>query len=302
MLRLCSSFKQTTSKNVIFFGTDSFAATNLEACFQHENVKIQATVIGKRAPKLSKVQEFSQFYDIPCYRWPGNKKENLELAKNELNLVPNVSKLDPNFSEASIKSKTDFAVVASFGHKVPNFIIKNCNFGGINVHGSFLPDFRGATPLQHAILTHQKFTGITLQTLDPNKIDYGDILLKSNKIWLNRDTTFTELHKTAAAKGANLLHQFFQNPEFYLENKYQQESLFSTTTYAKILNAKLEKVVKFNSKVENLYFELWSKFRVYDELVVNFHHESGKIWKSVLQEIELVDIKCLGGVRNLKKK
>ncbi|PQE30507.1 hypothetical protein CJF32_00010244 [Rutstroemia sp. NJR-2017a WRK4] len=73
-------------------------------------------------------------------------------------------------------SSINLVVAVSFGLFVPPRILKSAKYGGLNVHPSLLPQFRGAAPLQHTILQGNKYTGVTLQTLDPHAFDHGDII------------------------------------------------------------------------------------------------------------------------------
>ncbi|KAK2871901.1 hypothetical protein FQN49_002708 [Arthroderma sp. PD_2] len=70
----------------------------------------------------------------------------------------------------------NLVIAVSFGLFVPPRILRGAKYGGLNVHPSLLPDFRGAAPLHHTLLAGEKTTGITLQTLDTAKFDHGLIL------------------------------------------------------------------------------------------------------------------------------
>ena len=189
-------------------------------------------------------------------------------------------------------NQPDFIVAASFGHKIPRNLIEDCNFAALNVHGSILPDFRGATPLQHAIMTHRKFTGVTLQIMDPKKIDTGDIVLVSDKIELCKNTFFKQLKLDAARIGANLLTDFFNHspgPEFYLKNRKSQPQ-YTTSPYAKIVNYNREMEVLFLDSKNNplIYDNIWAKFRVYEKLNLKIHKEDGKVLRVTVTDLELV--------------
>jgi methionyl-tRNA formyltransferase len=70
----------------------------------------------------------------------------------------------------------DLAVVVSFGYFIPPHIISRFRLGAINVHPSLLPKYRGAAPIQHAILNGDRKTGVTVQELDEREFDAGRIL------------------------------------------------------------------------------------------------------------------------------
>ncbi|ESZ91417.1 hypothetical protein SBOR_8198 [Sclerotinia borealis F-4128] len=67
-------------------------------------------------------------------------------------------------------------VAVSFGLFVPPRILNSAEYGGINVHPSLLPQYRGSAPLHHTIMNGDTITGVTLQTLDPHKFDHGVVL------------------------------------------------------------------------------------------------------------------------------
>jgi len=66
----------------------------------------------------------------------------------------------------------DFLSIASFGHKVPDKLLKKSNIN-INLHPSLLPRYRGATPIQHTILNRDKVTGVSIIDVNPKKFDIG---------------------------------------------------------------------------------------------------------------------------------
>lgn len=72
--------------------------------------------------------------------------------------------------------------MVSFGWFLPNDVITRFTRGGINVHPSLLPKYRGSAPLQRAILNDDKSTGVTVQLLDPNEFDAGKILAQAEVV------------------------------------------------------------------------------------------------------------------------
>merc|ERR1712166_1615586 len=102
------------------------------------------------------------FPDVSTNLNPNPAPNTPKTLKTNYNPTNNPTKTDSN-TQILPKKNPDFAVVASFGHFIPDSVLKKFKYGGINVHGSLLPAYRGSTPLQRAILEHEKFTGITLQ-------------------------------------------------------------------------------------------------------------------------------------------
>lgn len=97
----------------------------------------------------------------------------------------------------------DAIVVVAYGKILPKNIIDMPKYGCINVHGSLLPRYRGAAPIQWSIINGDKVTGISTMFMDEG-LDTGDILLQS-KVSINGDETSEELKKRLSVIGADLL-------------------------------------------------------------------------------------------------
>lgn len=97
----------------------------------------------------------------------------------------------------------DLIIVVAYGKILPKNIIDAPKYGCINVHGSLLPKYRGAAPIQWSIINGDKITGITTMFMDEG-LDTGDILLQS-KVFINDDETSEELKKRLSVTGADLL-------------------------------------------------------------------------------------------------
>jgi len=107
-------------------------------------------------------------------------------------------------------------VVASFGHLIPQRVIKAFPLGILNVHGSLLPKYRGPAPIIHAVLNNDKETGITIMRIKPHKFDVGDILAQET-IPIDANATVVPLTEQLATVGSNLLVKCISNLDFYLE-------------------------------------------------------------------------------------
>lgn len=99
--------------------------------------------------------------------------------------------------------KPDAIVVVAYGKILPKNIIDMPKYGCINVHGSLLPHYRGAAPIQWSIINGDKVTGISTMFMDEG-LDTGDILLQT-KVLINDDETSEELKKRMSVLGAELL-------------------------------------------------------------------------------------------------
>ena len=97
----------------------------------------------------------------------------------------------------------ELIVVVAYGKILPKNIIDFPKYGCINVHGSLLPKYRGAAPIQWSIINGEKVTGITTMFMDEG-LDTGDILLQS-KVFINDDDTSENLYTKLSTVGAELI-------------------------------------------------------------------------------------------------
>lgn len=99
---------------------------------------------------------------------------------------------------------TDLVVTVSFGLLVPARILNGAKYGGLNVHPSLLPDFRGPAPIQHALLQDRKRTGVSLQTMHPTKFDRGAVLAQES-VDVPKDATVESMIDLLGGMGAEML-------------------------------------------------------------------------------------------------
>ena len=100
--------------------------------------------------------------------------------------------------------KWDLLVAVSFGHKLSRCALESSTFGGVNIHPSRLPAYRGAAPLHRALMAGDANTAVSLQTLHPHKFDHGDVLMRSEDIPL-QGHTISSLTSLTARIGSDLL-------------------------------------------------------------------------------------------------
>ncbi len=178
-----------TGLRLAFMGTPHFALPTFRALTQssHEVVCVYTQPprpAGRgKAPKPSPVEEFAQTQAIPV-RTPKNFKD----AKDK---------------EAFKALNLDVAIVAAYGLILPNAILEAPRFGCLNVHGSLLPRWRGAAPIQRAIMAGDTATGVTIMQMDEG-LDTGDMLLLE-EIEISPTMTSGELHDQMAEIGARLV-------------------------------------------------------------------------------------------------
>ncbi|KIW05136.1 uncharacterized protein PV09_03687 [Verruconis gallopava] len=110
----------------------------------------------------------------------------------------------------------NLVIAVSFGLMVPRRILEAARYGGLNVHPSMLPDLRGAAPLQHTLLQHRKWTGVSVQTLHPTKFDHGVVINQSPfpGVPVAKGSSTLELRDVLAPLGAELLLHTLRNKLF----------------------------------------------------------------------------------------
>lgn len=100
----------------------------------------------------------------------------------------------------------DLIIAVSFGLFIPASLIESFPYGGLNVHPSLLPRYRGAAPIQRTLLNHDRETGVTIQTLDKKRFDHGAILMQTSPpLPVPEDTSYRALHDSLAEHGAEML-------------------------------------------------------------------------------------------------
>ena len=176
---------------VVFMGTPDFAVPTLAAIAARSDLAEVVAVVTQpdrprgRGKKLSPspVKAWAVAHDIPV-------------------LQP-VRARDAAFVTAFRDLKPDVAVVVAFGQILSQEVLDVPVHGCINVHASLLPKYRGAAPIQHAIMAGESVTGITTMQMDAG-LDTGDMLLW-REVPIHADTTYGTLHDALMETGASLL-------------------------------------------------------------------------------------------------
>jgi methionyl-tRNA formyltransferase len=163
----------------------------------------------------------------------------------------------PVYQPASLKTESDFQqfqdlkpdlmVVIAYGMILPQTVLDTPTFGCINVHGSLLPRWRGAAPIQRAIMAGDKITGVTIMKII-HKLDAGDMLHKEECAIAATDTSGSLYPKLAELGAAGLEKVLIQIESGTLHAEKQDENL---VTYAEKLT-KQEALLDWNLPAENL--------------------------------------------------
>jgi methionyl-tRNA formyltransferase len=109
------------------------------------------------------------------------------------------------FAEEVALGGFDLFVLASYGRILPRALLEVPRLGALNVHPSLLPKYRGATPIQSAILHGERTTGVSIMLMDAG-LDTGDVVV-ARPVDLGRDESYGELHDRLAQTGAELLRE-----------------------------------------------------------------------------------------------
>ena len=124
-------------------------------------------------------------------------------ARHGLTIYQPVKVKEQDFLDLMRELKPDAIIVAAFGQILPKALLDIPEYGCINVHASLLPKYRGAAPIQYAILDGEKETGVSIMYMDDG-IDTGDIILQERLV-IEPDETGGSLFDKMAALGARVL-------------------------------------------------------------------------------------------------
>jgi len=174
---------------IVYFGTGEFAIPPLEAIAEH-------TVLVVTQP------------DRPSGRGMSLKPSPVKRAALELGLpveTPEKSRA-PEFVELIRALEADAMVVASYGQILSQALLEATQRGGINLHGSILPKYRGAAPIQRAILEGETETGVTLMQMDKG-MDTGDVI-DIVRTPIGPDETYGELQNRLASLAADQIREW----------------------------------------------------------------------------------------------
>ena len=208
----------TTPLRIIFAGTPDFAAQHLQALLDSEHqviaVYTQPDRPAGRGQQLqpSAVKQLAQRHNIAVYQPKSLKKAAAQAELAALN--------------------ADVMVVVAYGLILPQPVLDTPRLGCINVHGSLLPRWRGAAPIQRAIWAGDSETGITIMQMDAG-LDTGAMLSKV-RCPISANDTSASLYETLATLGPGALLQALENlPALQKRAEPQDDSL---ATYAEKLH------------------------------------------------------------------
>ena len=223
--------------NILFMGTPDFAKESLESIYE-AGYNVLGVVTNPDKPKgrgmkmiPSPVKEFALEKNIPVYQ-PLKVRNNIEF-------IEEMKKLNP-----------DVICVVAYGKILPKEILDIPRLGCINVHGSLLPKYRGAAPIQWAIINGEKQTGITTMYMDIG-MDTGDMILKET-VNIGEDETTGELWERLSTLGGKLLVDTLKLIE---QGKAPREKQGEDFSMAPMLNKEMSEInweEKSAAEIKNL--------------------------------------------------
>ncbi|MBQ7505098.1 MAG: methionyl-tRNA formyltransferase [Ruminococcus sp.] len=205
--------------NIVFMGTPDFAVPTLESlCKSEHNVLAVFTqpdkpVGRKQIMTPPDVKVCAEKYDLKVFQPTTLKDDNSYKELKELN--------------------PDVIVVVAYGKILPKNILDLPKYGCINVHGSLLPKYRGAAPIQQAVLNGDKVTGVTTMYMGEG-LDTGDILL-TKETEIGENETSAELFDRLAVMGADLLIETLSKLDSITPQKQDESKATYTSKITKEL-------------------------------------------------------------------
>ncbi len=268
---------------IVYMGTPDFAVNTLEAIVKagHEVVLVvtKPDRAKGRSGKLvyTPVKEKALEYGLPVAQPEKVREEEF---------VSRLEKLAP-----------DVIVVVAFGQILPERILKIPKYGCINVHASLLPAYRGAAPIQWAVIDGLNETGVTTMYMEKG-LDTGDIICQS-RLMLDKEETGGSLFERLAKEGASLLLTTLEQIEQGTATRTKQDD--SKSSYAKMLTKEMGRL-DF-SKDAAVLERLIRGLNPWPSAYTFLHGKSLKIYKAeVLLEESLSGTMEPGTVMSVDKK
>jgi len=186
-------------KKIIFFGTHNFATTILQGLIDSPFISVELVVtqpdkpVGrKKILQKSPVKILAEQYNLPIIQPLSLKNYQLPITDYQV------------------------AIVAQYGLLIPKQLLDDSSHGFINIHTSLLPKYRGASPIQSALINGETETGVTIMKMDEG-LDTGPIISQKS-IEIESDDTYLELDKKLAETGKIALLEAFSK---YINNELQ---------------------------------------------------------------------------------
>jgi len=253
---------------VLFWGTPDFAVKSLKALIEsnHEVVGVitQPDKPRGRGQKIqpTPVKEETLKHNIPVFQ--------PEKIKNNQEILETIKKLNP-----------DISVVVAYGKILPEEIINIPKYKTINVHASLLPEYRGAAPIQRAIMEGKDKTGVCIMEII-KELDAGDVYA-CREVKITEDDDIISLHDKLAEEGARLLIEVLDKIEKGEIDKKPQNH--EKATYAKPIE-KPEGKIDFSRSAKEIFNQIRA-LKVWPKAYAKFRDEEVKILDAKIVECDV---------------
>lgn len=202
-----------------------------------------------------------------------------EAMKHEIPVYQPVKVRDPEFVETLTGLAPDIIVVAAFGQIIPKTILDLPKYGCINIHASLLPKYRGAAPIQQAVIDGEKESGVTIMRMGTG-LDTGDMISKI-VVPIETEETGGSLFDKLAQAGADLLMETLPS----IENgtvTYEKQPEESPTPYAAMITKKMG-LMDFSKSAEELE-RLVRGLNPWPSAYTFLNGKTLKVWKSTVEK------------------
>ena len=244
--------------NIIFMGTPDFAKESLEAIY-NEGHNIIAVITNPDRPK-------------------GRGMKMIASPVKEFCIQKSISVLQPekikDIKDTLIQLNPDLFCVVAYGKILPKDILEIPKLGSVNVHASLLPKYRGAAPIQWAVLNGEKTTGVTTMFMDEG-MDTGDIILKQ-EVEIGENETTGELWERLSKIGGRLLIETVNKIEKGIAPREKQGNDFTLAPMLKKEISKIDWENKTAQEIKNLIRGLNPIMGAY----TTYNNKKIKIWKA----------------------
>ena len=221
------------SFKILFMGTPDFAVPILESIYQSNHKILE---VYTQPPKKKNRGQKISFSPVHEY----SNKINIRIRH------PLTLESEEEFEHIK-KLKPDITVIVAYGKILPTKLLNLKNTSFLNIHASLLPKWRGAAPIQRAIMNCDNETGISIMKVEP-KLDTGPVLMKS-KIKITKEINYEKLSSQMSKLGAKLILEALDLIEKDKANFIPQND--KEATYAKKIE-KTESKIDWNLEAKNV--------------------------------------------------
>ncbi len=216
---------------VIFMGTPEFSIPTLKMLYENTNLKLVVTqpdkIFGrKKELKFSPVKIFANDNNIKVFQ--------PEKIRNDYQMI--------------VDLKPDLIVTAAYGQIIPKEVLNSARLGCLNIHGSILPSYRGAAPVQYALINGEEKTGITLMYMDET-MDTGDII-DIKEIDIDYEDNYVTLLNKLSYIGSDILFDNLESIVNETNNRIKQNE--KEVTYAGMIKRD-DEYISFNDYAKNIH-------------------------------------------------